>query len=52
MALYEVVGDSTVAGKSKGDTVELDESVNVDALVWGGHVKPAKKSEPKAKPED
>lgn len=49
MARYEVIGDSIIAGKSKGETVDLDETVNVDALLWGGHIKPVAK--PKAKPE-
>jgi hypothetical protein len=48
---YRVIGDSVVAGKTKGEEVSLDdEQFNVEALIEGGHIKPVKTS-PKQKEE-
>lgn len=35
---YRVVGSRPVAGVAPGGVVELDESVNAAALLWGGHI--------------
>jgi len=52
MALFKVTGPFEIGGVAPGGTVELDESaVNVDALVWAGHVEPVKPAA-KAKKDD
>lgn len=40
---YVVCGTATVVGKTYGEKIDADEleGVNVDALIVGGHIKPA-----------
>lgn len=46
---YEVIGPFEIGGVKPGGIVELDtETVNVDALIEAGHVKPAKTRRGKA----
>lgn len=40
MPKYEVTSNR-LAGRQRGDVVELDPAVNVMALVAAGHIKPA-----------
>lgn len=53
MPHYKVIGICTIAGKKRGEVVELDpEQVNISALIAAGHVeaieKPAEKPSTKA----
>ena len=45
MESYKVIGDSLVAGKSKGETLSSDDlqGVNVDYLIENGHIAPETK---------
>ncbi|MEH1059395.1 hypothetical protein V6U89_29830 [Micromonospora sp. CPCC 206171] len=41
MTTYKVIGICTVAGKKRGEVVELDpELINIEALVEAGHIEP------------